>query len=69
MDCDWHLASLWSARPQGLVAILDTFWPFGKQSPSRPLLASEAQVAVVRKLHKGGTPLRDIMIETNLTFA
>src|SRR5262249_38691905 len=34
----------------------------------RPLLASEAQVATVRKLHRSGKSLRAIQDETNLCF-
>jgi uncharacterized coiled-coil protein SlyX len=35
----------------------------------RPLAASEAQIDTVRKLHKDRMSLRDIMIETNLSFS
>jgi hypothetical protein len=42
----------------------------GKDRPiGRPLAASEAQVDKVRRLHKDGMSLRDIMIETNLGFS
>jgi hypothetical protein len=42
----------------------------GRTQPvGRPLAASEAQVETVRKLHKDGMSLRDIMIETNLGFS
>jgi hypothetical protein len=41
---------------------------FGKRGPGRPLLASNAQIEIVRKLRKRGMSLRDIVIETNLTL-
>jgi hypothetical protein len=39
---------------------------FGKQPVGRPLNASEAQVAIVRKLHKQGMSLRAIVDETKV---
>jgi hypothetical protein len=40
----------------------------GSQEVGRPLAASEAQIATVRRLHKQGKSLRWIVDETNLTL-
>jgi hypothetical protein len=57
----WNdLVTKWNrAVPEFNAAIL-------RRNVGRPIAASEAQIARVRKLHKGGMSLRNIATETNL---
>jgi hypothetical protein len=71
-----HLIDQWSdlvEKYQSLVKEWNSFVPdynatVSKNPVGRPLDASEAQVATVRKLRAKGMSIRNIMTETNLTM-